>query len=81
MPKQDKGTQRTELWQVQSLREQVAGLGDIVEHQGTAIRNLQDSMLALKNAKGDFTARLLASWAGFIAAATAALVLWGRLHG
>jgi hypothetical protein len=81
MAEQHGKPQRTELWQVQALREQVAVLGDIVEQQGTAIRDLQDAVLSLKRSNGDFTARLLASWAGLIAAATAALVLWIRFHG
>jgi hypothetical protein len=42
---------------------------------------LEAEVLSLKRSKADLTARLLASWAGLTAAATAALVLWGRLHG
>lgn len=66
-------TQRTELWQVQQLRTEVAALGYTVEQQGTAIRDLQDAVLSLKRSRGDWAARIIALFAVLLSAAAAGL--------
>lgn len=57
MAEQHGKTQRTELWQMQALREQVTALGNTVEQQGTAIRNLEDEVLQFKSC-ADWKARM-----------------------
>jgi hypothetical protein len=68
-------TQRTELWQVQQLRNEVVALGDIVEQQGTAIRNLEDTVLQLKGG-ADWPARLLGAFNTGVNIGVVAMLVW-----